>query len=249
MSHRDGLKPLFGSGFVLVAILFTLFATMRAISMLGRSPNNPLLPVSFVLMVLCPFVFLTSSGRRLMGLKKPTNGIWMVWGVLLGGLAATACFLVGFVLFGYSADNWFVSVQTYYAATAQEMPEMSIWALFMVFTIPALIFSPLGEEFFFRGFAQTTLEQRIGPNRAMFVVALAFAAIHLIHHGIARNDGEFLLFFVSGSLWFGLIFGTSILFEICRRRTGSIWAAVICHMSFNLFMNIAIFMFLFGNRA
>ncbi|MDH3494253.1 MAG: CPBP family glutamic-type intramembrane protease [Acidobacteriota bacterium] len=217
--------------------------------MLGNNHNNPLLPAGFVLMVICPFVFFTKAGRRLMSLTKPTSRMWMFWGILLGGLAATICFLAGYLLFGYSADNWFVTVKTYYATSATGMPDLPFWALFLVFTIPALLFSPFGEEFFFRGFSQTTLEQRFAPNHAMLIVALAFGAIHLFHHGIAQQNGEFQVHFVSGSIWFGLIFGTSILFEICRRRAGSIWAAVVCHMSFNLFMNLFIFTFLSNART
>lgn len=243
MLFRGRLKPLIGSGIFVVAILFSAFAVMRAISLLGDSHNNPLLPMSFVLMVLCPFILLASSGRRRIGLTKPTSSKWLLWGFLLGGFAATICFLLGFALFGYSTDNWFVTVGDYYKSSS-ELLTMPIWALFLVFTIPALLFSPFGEEFFFRGFMQTTLQQQMNPGKAMLVVAVAFGLIHLFHHGIARHDGEFQIHVESGALWFGLIAGTSILFEFCRRKAGSIWAAVISHMSFNLFMNVFIFVFL-----
>ena len=34
--------------------------------------------------------------------------------------------------------------------------------LHLVFTIPALLFSPIGEEIFFRGFLQQALQTRFG---------------------------------------------------------------------------------------
>ena len=241
---RDRLKQLVGSGVVLIALLCITFGVMRAISLLGSNPQNPLLPASFVLMFLCPFVLLAKPGRRRMRLTQPEKRIWLLWGFLLGGIAAVICFVLGYVLFGTTDDNWFVTVGNFYSVTEQ-MRELPVSALFLIFTIPALIFSPLGEEFFFRGLMQTTLERRLNPKKAMLIVAAVFAGIHLFHHGIARQNGEFQVYFISGALWFGLIFATSILFEICCRRARSVWAAVICHASFNLFMNILIFAFLF----
>ena len=213
--------------------------------MLGHNHNNPLLPLSFLIMVLCPFVFLGKEGRWKIGLTKPDKSIWLAWAALLGGAMATICFLLGYIVFGTTENNWFMTVGNFYTVTP-EMAEFPMWALFLMFTIPALIFSPFGEELFFRGFMQSTLEQRLTPKAAMSVVAIIFAGIHLFHHGVARENNEFKFYFLSGCIWFGLIFTTSILFEICRRKSGCIWASVICHMSFNLFMNIFIFAFLFA---
>ena len=48
---------------------------------------------------------------------------------------------------------------------------------FWIITIPSLIFSPLGEEIFFRGFLQQAVEQRFNHRTGVIVDAGWFAAV------------------------------------------------------------------------
>ena len=111
-------------------------------------------------------------------------------------------------------------------------------------TIPSLIFSPIGEEIFFRGFLQQATEERWDHRTGLIVDAGWFAAVHLFHHGIVRIDGEIQVFPLSGAIWMALIFGTGVLFATLRRRTGSLVAPILSHAAFNLTMNYTILFWL-----
>ena len=113
-----------------------------------------------------------------------------------------------------------------------------------IFTIPAMIFSPIGEEFFFRGMIHESAKAHWGERAATLVNILAFGGIHLLHHGIARDASGWHLLIVPGLLWMLLVVGTSWLFTLCRKQSGSIWPAVLAHSTFNLVMNLAIFLIL-----
>lgn len=137
-----------------------------------------------------------------------------------------------------------MSVRDYYRANPAAKAGMEVGTAFLIFTIPALIFSPLGEEIFFRGFLDSALRERLSAPAARWVDAAIFGAIHLFHHGITRNaDGQMALHPLSGALWMGLMTGVALLFARLRERSGSLWPAVLAHAAFNLVMNAAIFTF------
>ena len=76
--------------------------------------------------------------------------------------------------------------------------------LFWFLTIPALIFSPLGEEIFFRGFLQQIAEERWNHRTGVIVDAGWFALVHLFHHGVLRIDGQIRILPLSGLIWMAL---------------------------------------------
>lgn len=174
------------------------------------------------------------------GLKRPVNWIWLLNGFLLGGLAAFMVFVIGQGLYGDSENNWFMSVGKYYVTTPG-MGGFSHFQQFLVFTVPALIFSPIGEEIFFRGVMQRTLAATWNYKIAVAVNSILFGLLHLFHHGIITVQGGVQWLPVSGFIWSFLIMGTGVLFAFIRRKTDSIWGATVTHMAFNLSMNFTIF--------
>lgn len=60
----------------------------------------------------------------------------------------------------------------------------SMLTLHLVFTLPALLFSPIGEEIFFRGMLQRALEQRFSTRASTMLECAAFGLVHLCHHGL-----------------------------------------------------------------
>ena len=104
-----------------------------------------------------------------------------------------------------------------------------------------MIFSPLGEELFFRGFLQQAVEERWNRRTGVIVDAGWFAVVHLFHHGIVRIDGQLRLLPLSGCIWMLLIFATGVLFAFLRQKTGSLVAPILSHAAFNLGMNFTIF--------
>jgi membrane protease YdiL (CAAX protease family) len=210
---------------------------------LGPSGLRWLLPLGFVLMMLTPYVLLDAAQRRAMGLALPTNTRMVFVALAAGGAAALACFAVGYGLFGVGADNWFVSIAENY----RRMVDTTGWSvarLHLFFTPPALIFSPIGEEIFFRGYLQYALERRFSARASTLAECAAFGLVHICHHGLLLAAGGIVFRPVSGSIWVLLMFGAALLFAYLRKMSGSLLPAIAAHVCFNLVMNLTIFGFL-----
>ena len=238
---RSSLAP--QRALVLVLGLGVLFAVMRFVGTLGPASAQWTLPLGFVLMAAVPWMLLTTEGRRQIGLRASSSLSHYGLGVLAGVVAALACFAVGMVLFGDSADNWFVSVAANYRVT-MDTSRMSTAALYLVFTLPALLFSPIGEELFFRGVLQRALEERLTVNASTAIECAAFGLVHLCHHGLVLGAAGIVLRPLSGALWVGLMFLVAFLFAALRKRSGSLFPAMASHAAFNATMNFVIFAFL-----
>jgi membrane protease YdiL (CAAX protease family) len=169
---------------------------------------------------------------------------WILWGILLGLAGGFAVYALGYLLFGNGENNWYVSLLNSYQIEGS-MRAMGMSTLFLIFTAPAILFSPAGEEFFFRGMIHESAREAGAPGGAALWNALAFAGAHLLHHGIFREGAGLRILPVSGLIWFLLMMGLSWVFTECRERSGSIWPAVLAHGAFNLSMNVAIFLFVF----
>ena len=230
---------------ILIA-LFTfvlLFGGMRVVGTLGPAAWRWLLPAGFVLMALTPWLVLDASGRRQIGLVAAAQRAWYAWALMSGAAAAVLCWVVGLVMFGTGTGNWYVSI----AGSYQRMMNTGAFSLLMlhlVFTTPALLFSPVGEEIFFRGVLQRALELRTNPQLATTAECLLFAVVHLCHHGIVRIDGQFSWMPISALSWMTLMFLTAWLFAWLRKCSGSLYPAIVAHMAFNGTMNVLIFHFL-----
>jgi membrane protease YdiL (CAAX protease family) len=85
-----------------------------------------------------------------------------------------------------------------------------------------LVFLSVGffEEFFFRGYTQSTLASGIGFWPAATILSAAFGALHL------RNGGEGLVGALS-------LFVIGMFFCLTLRRTGNLWFAVGLHAAFD----------------
>ncbi|MFC4929516.1 CPBP family intramembrane glutamic endopeptidase [Massilia sp. GCM10023247] len=223
-----------------LTLAFVLASTIaRAAAMFGPASWRALFMVTCIAMAALPWVVLSRMGRRQVGLQRPRHLAWLPWSLILGALAAGASFWLGLALYGAGPDHWFVSVARNYRG----MPTAgwSLVQLHLAFTIVACLFSPIGEEIFFRGFLQKVLEDRHGRSRATFMEASLFALVHLCHHGILVSAAGVALQPVSGALWVAQMFLLSLLFAWLRRRSDSILPAILAHAAFNAAMNHAIF--------
>jgi len=218
-----------------------LFAAVRAIGTIGPAEYRFILPLGFILMALMPFIFFNKEGRRRIGLKKSNSWKYYLTGIIAGAALALLCYGLGLLLFDHSPDNWFISIKNSYVRTT-DTTGMSLQQQFIIFTIPALIFSPIGEEIFFRGFLQEALTTKFPYRHAMIIDSLFFALIHLFHHGIVRDRaGQVHFYPLSGFIWVMLMFITAMAFALLKKRSGSIYPAIVSHAVFNLVMNITIF--------
>lgn len=237
---RSFWQRIFHRAWIVSLVLFVALGGLRAYGLFGPSSARILIMLNFLLMWFLPFVFLTKEGRQAMGLKRVEHPRWLGWGLLLGMGAAFVVFAIGWSLYGRSADNWYISVLDSFSIGAAQL-QIPRFVLFLLYTVPAMIFSPIGEEFFFRGMLHESVREQWGATVATPVNAVAFGAIHLLHHGLRWDSTGGHLLLGSGLLWVGLMMGLSWLFTVCRQRSGSIWPAVVAHSGFNLVMNLTIF--------
>lgn len=242
---RPFWKKLFASAWIAAIVMFVLLAVPRVMGMWGPVSLRWLGMSGFFIMWFLPLLLFTKRARKMAGFQQPKKPVWLIYALLLGFLFAIVCFLIGMVLYARSDDHWFVSVLHSYAID-DGMRNWPFWKLYAVYTLPAVIFSPIGEEFFFRGIIQKSFEVKWGFKVGLFVNATAFSLIHLFHHGIVYvyADAAFVIKPLSGFIWFLLMFGASCIFTWCMRKGGSVWLAVLAHAGFNMGMNVVIFRYL-----
>ena len=225
------------AGFTL--LLTAVLLVVRAAAMLGPAPWRPLFLLMCLSMIALPWLLLSPHGRFQIGLKRPAGLRWLLIGPLAGAAAAALCFGLGMLLYGSGPQHWFVSVAHSYGG--HPVAGMSLLQLHLMFTIAACLFSPIGEEIFFRGFLQRVFEQRLTHSQATHLQAWLFGVAHLCHHGIVATSAGLVLMPLSAALWVLLMFALSWLFAWLRRRADSLYPAMLGHAAFNAAMNSFIF--------
>jgi membrane protease YdiL (CAAX protease family) len=191
-----------------------------------------------------PFIFYSKDGWKAIGIKKVEKPLWFIWGILLGIGAAFFIYFIGWSIFGNTIEHWYISILNQ-VISEDDRVGMSKAILFPIVTGPAILFSPIGEEFLFRGMIHEGFKKSTHIWRAGFVNSLAFAFIHIFHYGIAYNSSTGLKFHPwTGLLWFLFMAGVSGIFTLCREKSKSIFPAIVSHSAFNLTMNATIFLFL-----
>lgn len=215
-------------------------ASLRVLGSLGPSQWRWVLPVGFVVMAALPWVLLTPLGRRSIGLQRPRSSGFYAQALATGSGMALVCGLLGLALFGHSADNWYVSIANNYRNTL-DTRALAWWQLHVFFTLPACLFSPVGEEIFFRGLLHSALQSRFGARWALTTEAGLFGLVHVCHHGLWLSASGWALRPISGPAWMLLMFGTALLFSMLRQRSGSLGPAIFAHAVFNVTMNTFIF--------
>lgn len=225
-------------------LLCVIFLVLRSLSMFGPAGLRILFPLMCLGMMFLPWLMLSPHGRYQIGLKLPERASHMLVGMLVGATAALLCFLIGHLLYGSSSEHWFVSVARLYSE--HPVPGASLLQLHITFTIAACLFSPIGEEIFFRGFLQKVAEQRMSHRGATHLQAGLFALVHLCHHGIVATAAGLALLPVSAALWVVLMFAASWAFSWLRRASDSLLPAIAAHAAFNATMNSFIFSFLWA---
>ena len=194
-------------------------------------------------MTLLPWILLTADGRKQIGLKKADKHSAYLLAIACGALASAACFLLGYLIYGHSVENWYVNTGNSYKAI-MDTSAMSFVMLNLIFTIPAILFSPIGEEIFFRGMLQKTMEQKLSVVNSTIIECGFFALVHLCHHGILKTAGGLVFMPIPATLWVIQMFLVAFMFSWLRAKSGSIFVAIVAHSVFNLTMNFFIFAFL-----
>lgn len=242
---RDIWNKMFKQAWIFSLFIFLLLSALRAYGLLsGNKSNYIFVMYGFLIMWFIPAIFLNKNGRNKIGIKKPKNMLWIILSPFLGIFYATIVFLIGYLLFQSSGNNWYVTVGNSYFSDPR-MLQMPRFQMFLTFTIPAMLFSPIGEELFFRGVISESFKIKWNLKTGVIVNSALFGLVHILHHGISNQNGSMQILWLSGLLWCVLIFLCGALFSIIREKTGSIWPSMIAHSFFNLTMNAFIFFVLF----
>lgn len=225
-----------GVGLLLIICIPRFFMVLNA----NVTGNYGSIGLVMVASALVPYLLLTSKGRKEIGIRKPINFKWIFYSFLVGIVMSTVIFLVGKGLYDVTINNWYVYIaRSYNIADGLNAHDKLIY--FLVFAGTGMIFSPIGEELFFRGIVHSSFASSYGEKRATIIESFAFALTHLAHFGIVYVSGfwEFLL--IPSILWITAMFVTSLVFVRCKKATGSILGAIASHAGFNLAMIYCIF--------
>ena len=68
-------------------------------------------------MMLMPLIFLNKEGRKRIGFTKSISSAYYWYAIVSGASLAFICYAAGLLLFGLSADNWFVTIKSSYYNT------------------------------------------------------------------------------------------------------------------------------------
>ncbi len=239
------LRPIWsrilGAPWIASLAVLAVLAAARFYSVFGPPWASILFPLHCLAMWALPFILLTPAGWRRIGLSGQGNtASALVLSSLAGAACGLAVFAIGMALYGNSPDNWCISIRNSFNID-QLRAVVPRGALFSVIALPAIVFTPVGEEILFRGLIQETFTLRWNAVLATVVNSLAFGLIHLHVHGLWRDAAGFHLRIVSAALMVILLGGVSVVFTLCRLRAGSLFAAIAAHAACNLAMIAAVF--------
>ena len=112
---------------------------------------------------------------------------------------------------------------------------------FTIAVIPSMIFSPIGEEFLYRGIIHGCFVPKLGETKASYFDSLAFALTHVAHFGIVYTLGTWCFLPIPALLWVFSMFIVSQVFFRCKLYCDSLWGAIAAHSGFNFVMMYGIF--------
>ena len=198
--------------------------------------NAQMIALSMVIVWPLPWLLCTRQGRTEIGFRAPVSWWWMLGGPAVGLAVLGIGAAVAWALFGSGIHNWFTHHAAELGRIAGDVPAgVSAPVLFWALTIPPMIFSPLGEEFLYRGFLLRVGSARWGDRAGTVVQAAAFAIVHLAHYGLQPVQPSVIGLFLPTNFLVALSLAWMV------RRSGSLWVAVVAHSIYNLGLNALVF--------
>jgi membrane protease YdiL (CAAX protease family) len=225
-------------GFFLIALV----CIPRFILVLQANQSGNYGPIGAIMFVsaLVPFIFLNQYGRKKIGIKGTGKIGGLILSLIIGIAFSLLLYIIGIELYGNSYQNWYE-----YIGKSYNIPKgISGNDKLIMFTIMAstgMIFSPIGEELFFRGIVYGSFAKSIRDKKASSVDSLAFATTHIAHFGLVFVNGIWSFYFIPTIIWVISMFLASILFFKMKKLTNSLLGAIFCHAGFNLGMIYSIF--------
>ena len=206
----------------------------------NQTGNYAAIGAIMLLSALVPFIFLNKSGRRSIGIMGTQKIGALVFAFIIGIALSLILYWIGKELYGGSYQNWYE-----YIAKSYQIPEgiagNNKLILFSVMALTGMIFSPIGEELYFRGIVHGSFACSIGEKKAALVDCLAFALIHVAHFGLVFVNDVWSFYPIPTLIWVMGMFLVSFIFLWAKKLSGSLLGAIVCHSGFNLGMIYSIF--------
>jgi membrane protease YdiL (CAAX protease family) len=226
--------------FGLFLILFVCIPRFILVLHANASGNYSYLGLIMVISAVAPFIFLSKYGRKKIGITKPQKNNWFLFAFLAGLAASILLYFLGQNLYGNSFENWYKYIgRSYNIPAGINQNDKTI--LFAVMALTGMVFSPIGEELFFRGIVHSSFAKSLGEKKASIVDSSAFALTHISHFGLVFVNNQWSFLTTPAFIWVLSMFFVSVLFFAFKNYSGSISGAVICHAAFNLGMIYCIF--------
>jgi membrane protease YdiL (CAAX protease family) len=209
----------------------------------NASGNYGYIGLIMFISAIVPFIFLTKYGRTKIGICRPKNYSWLFIAFALGLLASLILYGIGHLLYAGTFENWYVYIgKSYKIPSVISSHDKTV--LFTVMVLTGMTFSPIGEELFFRGIVHSSFAESVGDKKASLVDSTAFAVTHISHFGLVYVGSQWNLYPIPAIIWVLSMFFVSLLFFLCKKRSGSLAGAVIAHAGFNAGMIYCIFFLL-----
>ena len=222
--------------------LLLLVCVPRFFLVLQANQTGNYAPIGAIMFIsaLIPFLFLSKYGRKKVGIRSAKAITQVFLALLYGILASLVLYWIGEVLYANSYENWYLYIGKSYNIPEAITPSDK-QTLFFIMAFTGMIFSPIGEELFFRGIVHASFAKSVGENKASLIDSTAFALTHIAHFGLVFLDQNWRFFFLPTLLWVIAMFLVSILFFTMKQKSDSLIGAVVCHSGFNLGMIYSIF--------
>lgn len=182
-------------------VLILVFTSIRFYIVLEANVTRDYgnIAILFTIMALLPFFILNKEGRKNIGLKLPPNYLWLLPSFLIGMLICTITYFIFKAGYDHSISNSLVYISNSYRIETLNPDNKLIF--FITFSISGMLFSPFGEEIFYRGLIHGSFVEKFGETNASRLDSLAFAIAHLSHFGIIYFMGGWSFLFIPAMIW------------------------------------------------
>ena len=240
------LKPFwtrfFGFNWKFGLVLILAFCIPRFFLVLNANITGSYGSIAGVMIIsaIAPFLFLTKLGLKRAAITKPAGITWLPVAFLAGILFSFALYFLGDFLYSDTYSNWYKYIGKSYNIPAEiSLKDKNIY--FVIFAFTGMIFSPFGEELFFRGIVHSAFAKSVGELKASIIDSTAFALTHISHFGLVFLMNQWKFLTIPAFIWVISMFLAGIIFFYFRKKCGSVWGAIVCHAGFNLGMTYCIF--------
>ncbi len=118
-----GFNWKFGLFLILAVCIHRFLLVLNA----NETANYRYIGLIMLVSAVAPFIFLSRTGRKTIGLKKPAGKSWLCFAFILGLILSAMLYAAGVLLYGHSIENWYIYIGKSYNIP-MESREMTSWS-------------------------------------------------------------------------------------------------------------------------